>query len=291
MTRALALVLIAACGGGSPSATKPTVESPPSAVGSTETPSELSAALKPLAWLEGDWDIWHFHAAGGALYGLVFRPYDRGGFAVHIIDDGPTDGPLDGKLRVFITADGQPMDEMPGTLTGEHSVSFAKKTGNLRWNDVEHSYSVEGDALLVGGHVGDSPLSDTYKRSPPLSAPELEAADRAFSADVGKRGVDGWMAAFAPDGSMLRKNAKITGAEISAMMKPLLDGGTLAWEPLASGIAGGAHANEFGFTVGTATFTGKTPANGWRSSYITIWAKQPDGSWKVRFDTGRPVHE
>jgi len=30
-------------------------------------------------------------------------------------------------------------------------------------------------------------------------------------------------------------------------------------------------------------------ADGWRSTYVTIWRRQPDGAWKVLFDTGRIV--
>ena len=40
-----------------------------------------------------------------------------------------------------------------------------------------------------------------------------------------------------------------------------------------------------------ATKVATKPEDGWRSTYVTIWHRQPDGAWKVLFDTGRPVQE
>ena len=66
-------------------------------------------------------------------------------------------------------------------------------------------------------------------------------------------------------------------------MAPLLAKGKLVWAPVASGREG-----PLGFTVGKATYTGE---DSWASSYVTIWRQQPDGSWKVLFDTGRAVQK
>jgi ketosteroid isomerase-like protein len=43
--------------------------------------------------------------------------------------------------------------------------------------------------------------------------------------------------------------------------------------------------------VGKGTFTGEKPEDTRLRSYVTIWRRGADGSWKVRFDTGRTVHE
>lgn len=178
---------------------------------------------------------------------------------------------------------GEPQTEL-GVAVGEGRSVVFTLPGNtvsitLRLDDSNVMHLTMG----TGGVASE--ISFTAPASP-ARAPALEDADRAFSADVGKRGVDGWVAAFEPTGWMLEKDAKVSGAAIGEMMKPVLESGTLAWAPVASGVR-----DDVGFTVGTATFTGKTPADSWRSSYITIWAKQPDGAWKVRFDTGRPINE
>ena len=42
--------------------------------------------------------------------------------------------------------------------------------------------------------------------------------------------------------------------------------------------------------LGEGTFTGKDPADSVRTTYLTMWKQQPDGAWKVLFDTGRAVN-
>ena len=86
---------------------------------------------------------------------------------------------------------------------------------------------------------------------------------------------------------MMRRGERIEGAEaIRAAMTELLASGTLAWAPIAS-----VRRGDLGFTVGKATFTGRDPTDHWRSTYVTIWKHQPDGTWKVLFDTGRAVQD
>jgi ketosteroid isomerase-like protein len=85
---------------------------------------------------------------------------------------------------------------------------------------------------------------------------------------------------------MMRRAGRVEYAAIADAMRPTLSAGRLDWAPIASGKVG-----DLGFTVGKATFTGARPEDGWRSTYVTIWHRQPDGAWKVLFDTGRPVQE
>jgi ketosteroid isomerase-like protein len=99
--------------------------------------------------------------------------------------------------------------------------------------------------------------------------------------------MEGWVAAFEPEGAMMRNGTPVVGpAAVGEMMKPMLAGGRLHRAPIASGRSG-----DLGFTVGKGTFTGDKPEDTWNSSYVTIWRRGADGSWKVRFDTGRAVHE
>jgi ketosteroid isomerase-like protein len=69
---------------------------------------------------------------------------------------------------------------------------------------------------------------------------------------------------------------------------PFLEAGgpSLTWKPARAEVLDGA---EIGYTVGTWERRSKTPdgrevvAHG---QYMTVWAKQSDGSWKAVFDTG-----
>ncbi len=277
MMRMLALVLaVAACGGGvsRPEPAKPTAA------------SELSVALSPLAWWIGDWkgesSTEHWVAAAGALYGVGL--YEKGTFEVMIVDDAPGGGPADGVLRLY---------EMPG---GKISALFTHRTHSARgvvFENREHddsktiAYTRTDRGLTAKLESGSGThITFDYRVVPHVPAPELEAADLAFAAETKARGAEGWIAWFAPDGWMWRAAGKVEHAAIVATMQPLLSSGTLAWAPIASGKLGA-----LGYTVGKATFTGTKPEDHWRSSYVTIWKQQEDGTWKVLFDTGRAVNE
>ena len=266
---------LAACGSGP---TKPTTTtSPPSA--------ELSPALAPLGWWLADWQAEagatgseHWLASSGVIFGIALQ--DNAQFEVMIIDDGEGGGPADGKLRFFA---------MPG---GMKSVEFAPgvvATTSATFENPAHdypktiTYARSGDAMTAT--IGGDGKSETYrfKRITAARAPELEAADVAFAKDTAARGIEGWVAAFAPDGGMMTKGGRVEGAEaIRGLMSELLATTKVEWAPIASAVRG-----DIGYTVGKATFTGK---ESWRSTYVTIWKKQPDGAWKVLFDTGRTVN-
>lgn len=280
----LALVVaLAACGSGRE--TRVSRRSPPTQV----EPSELSPALMPLAWLRGTWqerggaNTEYWAAAGGALYGVSL--HDSGSFEVMIIDDAAGPGTPDGVVRFYAMPEGNSPTEFRAESRTERSVVFANPTHDFPQTI---RYAIDGDHVLRAelGPAGRVPpfVFDHVPSSQREAV--LDRADRAFAADTAARGVDGWIAAFEPTGWMLHEDAKITGAAIAERMAPFLEAGTLAWDPLASGVRG-----NLGFTVGTATYTAKRAEDSWRSSYVTIWSKQPDGSWKVRFDTGRPVNE
>ena len=144
--------------------------------------------------------------------------------------------------------------------------------GSARSCSIIRSLTRSATSLLNGSSVAASPCTFT-------------SADRAFAADAKARGADGWFAAFDPHGAMMHNGERIEGDAIRDEMFTLLLSGTLAWDPIASGVDG-----ELGFTVGKATYTPQSSKTSWASTYVTIWHHQPDGSWKVLFDTGRVVN-
>ncbi|MBL9016427.1 MAG: hypothetical protein JNL83_19720 [Myxococcales bacterium] len=274
----LAVVLaaaLAACG-GAPKRPTPSA-SPPAAS------SELSAALAPLSWWPGHWQSpeghEHWVAASGALYGVSFP--SAGDFEVMIVDDSDG-GKLDGVLRLWAMPGGTKQVTFTKTAHTASSAEFANPA-----HDAPKSitYGREGDDL-VARLAGGVDLAFRFRPAPYVSAPELEQADLAFAAAVKERGVPAWVDAFAPDGWMWSKGGVVPRDRVGELMAPILTTGLLAWAPIASGTHGG-----LGYTVGKATFTGKTAAEGWRSTYVTIWKQQPGGGWKVLFDTGRGVDE
>lgn len=269
-------ILAAACGDKPPAATPGS-----GAAGS----AELSPALAPLAWWLGDWEAEdgesteHWVAAAGAIHGVSLQ--GEHAFEIMILDDGEGRGKPDGVLRFIAMPGGRREIEFRQRKLGERSALFANDDHDF---PKTIRYFLEGEILraTLGGDEGREEQL-RFRRGTPRRAPELEAADRAFAADVAKRGAVGWVAAFDPDGWMMRGPGDAAqGDAIGELMRPMLTSGRLEWAPLASG------RNEvLGFTVGKATFTAAKPAESRRSSYVTIWRKQDDGTWKVLFDAGR----
>src|SRR5262245_22379002 len=161
----------------------------PAARQAPSSDAELSPALRPLAWWLGDWaskddGSEHWVAAAGALYGVSLHPK---GFEVMVIDDGDGPGRPDGVLRFFAMPDGARMVEFRQRAIGERVATFA--------ND-EHdfprtiTYQLAADGSLGAVLDGTKQRQFAWQRAARAPAPELEAADLAFAADTGKRGVD-----------------------------------------------------------------------------------------------------
>lgn len=245
---------------------------------------ELSPALAPLAWWLGDWDgdhgSEHWIAASGAVFGIALGA--DGGFEILVLDDAPGPGKPDGVLRLYAMPGGQRSVEFRAIKLASTLARFANEAHDFP-QAIE--YRRDGATLVATISGGGPEQRFAFRRNTMARAPELEAADRAFSDATGARGIAGWVAAFEPTGAMMTKDGRVEGhAAIAALMQDLLASGTLAWAPIASGRRG-----DLGYTVGKATFTGKDGAS-WRSVYVTIWRRQPDGTWQVAFDTGRTVN-
>lgn len=254
-----------------------------------QSAAELSPALAPLAWWLGTWDAAdgkgreHWTANGGALFGVSLD--DKGGFEVMVVDDGEERKPADGALRFYA----MPAGELP-VLFSKHELTASGAVFRNEAHDFpkQVSYRRQGESMNaeISGGGKAIPYGFTLVADPPRAA-ELEAADRAFAADTAARGIEGWVAAFEADGWMHGGGQKHVGVEaIRALMGPFLAQVRVEWAPVASAVRG-----DLGYTLGKATFTSSKDGATWKSVYVTLWHRQPDGSWKARFDTGRTVNE
>ena len=120
---------------------------------------------------------------------------------------------------------------------------------------------------------------------------ELMEVDRDFARAVAERGVDGWVSFFATDGMMVGGQMTTQGPdEIWALMAPAFADTTYAleWEPTRAEVAA---SGDFGYTLGryvsTVTDSGGSVVRQ-TGSYVTVWRKDVDGSWKVALDVGSP---
>jgi len=121
---------------------------------------------------------------------------------------------------------------------------------------------------------------------------QLMQLDREFDAATAERGIEGWLAYFEQNGSMLpAAGPPHTGQEaIRKALGPAFatPGFSLRWQPARAEIV---IPGVLGYTVGrytrkTGSPEGKTLVQ--QGTYFTLWRKQKDGLWKIALDTGSP---
>ena len=118
--------------------------------------------------------------------------------------------------------------------------------------------------------------------------PDLKATDTAFAKATAERGIDGWMSFFADD-AYVGTNPSIRGKlDLRQFYQRLFSRRDLKfeWAPDHSEVF---PNGTMGYTSGRykmsfTNFQGKTMLD--TGSYLTVWQKQPDGSWKVLSDYG-----
>ena len=119
---------------------------------------------------------------------------------------------------------------------------------------------------------------------------QLMQLDRNFDKATAEKGVEGWVAYFAPNSSMLGDtNKPTTGpSAIRAEMGPVFKDTTftLRWYPTKAEVM---IPGVIGYTVGRWERIQMNKEGRWMKStgtYSTTWKKQPDASWKIVLDSG-----
>lgn len=122
-------------------------------------------------------------------------------------------------------------------------------------------------------------------------ADQIFAADEEFNRVTGELGAAGWVDFFAPDGRMVVNGGEIVGkAAIQEAMEPYLSAVRLEWSPTRAAARAGS---DLGYTVGRYRASPKESPDSviTTGTYVTIWERQADGSWKVALDIGSPHPE
>ncbi|MGO4706379.1 DUF4440 domain-containing protein [Microvirga sp. 2MCAF38] len=120
-----------------------------------------------------------------------------------------------------------------------------------------------------------------------MPAQQLMDADRAFNDMAQKEGVGKAFIAYAANAPIMLRppNMPILDNEEFVGIFSKVTGSALSWEPLKAEIAA---SGDLGYTFGRFKVrdNGEVKQHG---AYVTIWKKQPDGSWKYVLDGGGPV--
>lgn len=120
------------------------------------------------------------------------------------------------------------------------------------------------------------------------SADELKAADRGWERVFAAKDLEASVAACAADGAVLAPNATIAKGreEIRRLLQGFfaLPGFEISWHATEAVVA---KSGELGYSSGTYEMhvndaSGEPAAD--RGKYVTIWKKEPGGSWRVLRD-------
>lgn len=119
---------------------------------------------------------------------------------------------------------------------------------------------------------------------------ELVAADRAFAKAVDDHGLAGLISRFAPSGRMVIGGESYIGSEgIRRILLPVFADTTLqfTWDPNYAEVA---ESGDLGYTVGRYELraSGDAAPMSETGTYLTVWTRQDDGTWKVKADIGNP---
>jgi len=118
---------------------------------------------------------------------------------------------------------------------------------------------------------------------------EIIQTDLAFSKFSDENGAEAAFLAYADEGSVLLRDGSLPLVGKAALRDHLLSNPagniSLTWKPLFAEMA---KSGDFGYTYGTFVVRSKANPEETVSDgcYVSIWKKQPDGSWKWVLDTG-----
>jgi ketosteroid isomerase-like protein len=117
----------------------------------------------------------------------------------------------------------------------------------------------------------------------------LLQADQEYCKAVAAQRLDGWLSRMTDDVVTFGSRSKKGIDEVRATMQKAFDDAdfNVTWEPLKAEIF---PSGDMGYTTGR--FTWHDVDNGKHvklsGTYLTVWKKQKDGSWKVIADGGAP---
>lgn len=122
---------------------------------------------------------------------------------------------------------------------------------------------------------------------------QLIEADRRFARAVERHGLGAWLENFAPTGRLVVGGESYIGPEgVRRALLPIYADTTFSvtWDPNYAEVAA---SGDLGYTVGRyerrAVVDGEAVVDS--GTYLTVWTRQPNGTWKVKADIGNPDAE
>jgi ketosteroid isomerase-like protein len=185
---------------------------------------------------------------------------------------------------------GTPNSPAPTTAIHlERYIAFWQRTRGQPWRIA--AYAEVGSPPAVELRFTAEHLTPP-RRPPPRALADavaaVRAADSLFSDLADRRGVaDAFSNTVAPDGVIFGPSRLVIGpAAVREYYTAQGTGTALTWRPVYAAVAG---SRDLGFTIGEYTATGRGPSGAAVQrfgKYLTVWQRQPDGTWKFVVDGG-----
>jgi ketosteroid isomerase-like protein len=136
-----------------------------------------------------------------------------------------------------------------------------------------------------------SPPARQVSRDAAEAAARIRAVDSLFSDLADRMGTAyAFSNAVARYGAVFGATQLVVGPEAVNEFYATQNGGTaLTWRPVFGSVAA---SGDLGFTIGEYIATGRGPSGAAVQrfgKYLTVWQRQPDGSWKFVIDGGNPT--
>jgi len=150
--------------------------------------------------------------------------------------------------------------------------------------DMDGSGNADGELAR-----GEDTASATTSQSTARLEAELIRLEREFAAASAREGAAAWSSRWAPNGRSYIGGEEGVGPEVvGERVAPMLAeyGERFTWWADTAVVAA---SGDLGYTLGRYVVMGEAEAAGdtvARGHYVTIWQRQPDGSWKIAVDIG-----
>jgi len=138
-------------------------------------------------------------------------------------------------------------------------------------------------ALLLFILISSAAFEDQAGDEPVTSFQSLVAAERAFSRTSEKEGISKAFVRYLAEDAIIFRPAPVKGRPLY-VQNPHIPG-RLTWKPEFGEVA---RTGDLGYTTGPYEFTIETPEGkaAQFGHYISLWSREPGGSWRVVLDIG-----
>lgn len=174
-----------------------------------------------------------------------------------------------------------------------HFVSIWRRQANGEFRvmaDVGNSYD-KPDSIKASLTIGNSDKTQPERKEGTTSELSLAEAESTFSAVTSEEGATAGFLKFFHDNVRVYRDGSLPFVGKKSAAPVFSDSTTLMSS--AAAFTDTSQAGDFGYTYGMSRqwVKGKSSGSGIKSSFLRVWRRVDDGSWKVILDIALPIQK